>query len=93
MFPSYKNCQKCKNSMHLNVDKTMFKCREKDCQKKVSIRKNILFEGKNVNLGTIFLLGYLWICKTGLGWAAAISGLSSKTVVNYRKEFREAIFC
>ena len=89
IIPHKARCPKCRQfTLKIKKDIKNYECRNVSCRKSLCIRKNTFFQDKNLKLGQILLLGLLWLNKIGVKAAISLTGHSSKTIVNYFKDFR-----
>ena len=77
--------------MSLSKDLKNFRCKNKECRKTISVRKDTIFYGKHLECSQVLFLSYLWLAKIGTSAAMTMSGFSPNTVVSYYKQFREAM--
>ena len=63
VFPNRKLCSKCGKTMTLEQNLEKLRCRDKNCRKRISVRKGTIFETKKLPCSTVLLLSCLWLNK------------------------------
>jgi transposase-like protein len=85
-----KYCSNC-NNKEFSRYKKLFRCKNKDCKKAVSILKNSFFEKSKMQICDILLLGYLWLNKVKYTSISLMTDQSHNIIVKYIKIFRDLI--
>src|SRR5437868_3832536 len=79
----------CKSEIYRT--KKIFRCKNKNCNKTVSIFKNTLFSKSKLKYSEIMFIGYLYLCKLKYISISYMTNQSSRTIVNYINIFRDLI--
>ena len=72
-----------------SIDQCCWRCSNKACGKKVSIRQGSWFSNSNLFLGTIVLLTYFWVYRAEQEFVKHELGFSLTTIVNWYNFSRE----
>ena len=72
-----------------STDQCCWRCSNKACGKKVSIRQVSWFSNSNLTLETIVLLTYFWVYRTEQEFAKHELGISHTTIVYWYNIWRE----
>jgi transposase-like protein len=83
------NCEICNSEIY--QDKKVYRCRNKECKKAVSIYTNSFFAQNHITCTDILLLGYYWICKARYTTISMITRHSARTITKYTNIFRDLV--
>ena len=70
-------------------DNSYWKCSNKKCGKKVSLRSNSWFSNSNLSLENIILITYFWVYRSSEDFVIHELGISNKTIVDWYNFCRE----
>ena len=64
--------------MKINSSRTRLNCTSDNCRKSITVRKNTIFEGANIECRKIFHLGDLWLNEINVKAASNIINVTHK---------------
>jgi transposase-like protein len=82
-------CPVCEGPLTLS-DKT-YRCRRKNCRKKVSLLHNSFFSKHRLSCNEILLIGYLWLAGCSTSSIITLTGHGSDTVVSFVGHYRQLV--
>lgn len=90
-------CQDCRivlTNMYYNEKRhPFFRCNKRICsRKRISAVKNSIFEESKLSFAIILKILYYFSCRRSIGDAAECLNISKKTIIDFYKFFRAAIF-
>ena len=88
-------CPNCLGPIHLvecvsSTDGYVWRCRQRGCQKRLSLRQNTIFENSRLSISKILQLMYRWARELPVGQAADEVAVELKTTIDWYCKFREA---
>ena len=83
--------EKCDCESEIYRTKKIFRCKNKNCNKTISIFRNTLFSKSKLKYSEIIFIGYLYLCKLKYTSISYMTNQSSRTIVNYINIFRDLI--
>ena len=81
----------CGQRMRLELDNYRWRCSYSACRKVQSIRNGSFFSKSKLPLGSILMMGYLWISRVPVSTAYQIAGVSKETVSDYYQFYRQLV--
>lgn len=82
-----------RKDLSFSTDKCCWRCSNKICGKKVSIRHGSWFSNSNLPLETIVLLTYFWVYRAEQEFVKHELGISHTTIVDWYNFSREVCIC
>jgi transposase-like protein len=83
------NCVKCNSDLYQNSK--IYRCKNKECQKSLSVFTNSFFAKNHIICSDILLISYYWLCKAKYTTINLITGHSSTTIVKYMNIFQNIV--
>ncbi|CAG8820224.1 17407_t:CDS:1, partial [Dentiscutata erythropus] len=81
-------CYSCNGEIYLYLKENVFKYRNSDCKKMITVFKNTFFSQHRLKCSNILLISYFWIHKLRIQQIYKITNIARITIRNFIKDFR-----
>lgn len=88
LLNKHEYCFICEDEMKLSLGNKEFRCQKRDCDTRISLLSNSIFEKSKLPVRTIILLVYEWSVESKISKVCEEYELSQSTVTNWYKKFR-----
>ncbi|CAG8855121.1 9288_t:CDS:1, partial [Gigaspora margarita] len=80
IIQSPEKCQFCNEKMYLYLKVNVFRCKNTDCKKMITVFKNSFFSQHRLKCNDILLIGYFWIHKLRIQQIHNITSISRLSI-------------